>query len=395
MSAARTGEALTYCLNIHPAETWAEIRAALMGPVLRVRAGFAPDRPFPVGLRISARALEDLKKPEARAELGGLLQAERLTAVTVNGFPFGPFHGTRVKEEVYRPDWREVERLRYTAELAELMADIAPSGETVSLSTVPGCFRALAEGAEDGIADHYLQAAAHLHELERKTGVRIALAIEPEPACLLETIAETCAFFEKRLYSPAARLRFAKLTGLSTDEAGDALPCHLGLCYDVCHAAVEFEDPAASLQLLRDAGVPVHKLQLSAALRVPELNAETRRALGKFNEPTFLHQVVARRNGTLSRYTDLGPALSRGAEADGEEWRVHFHVPVFLRDLGAFESTRDFLAEILALHRAEPISKHLEVETYTWDVLPEELRRQSVDEAILRELRWVEEQLAG
>lgn len=395
MSAARAGEALTYCLNIHPAETWEEMRAALTGPVLRVRDGFAPDDPFPVGLRISARALDDLKTPEARAELAELLRAERLRAVTVNGFPYGQFHGTRVKEEVYRPDWREIERLRYTVDLAELMADIAPPGETVSLSTVPGCFRALADGAEDGIADHYLQAAAYLFGLEQKSGVRVALAIEPEPACLLETIKETCAFFRERLYSPSARLRFAKLTGLSSDDAGDVLPRHLGLCYDVCHAAVEFEDPAESLALLRDAGVPVHKLQLSAALRVPEVSPETRQALGKFDEPTYLHQVVARRNGALSRYTDLRPALSRGAEADGEEWRVHFHVPIFLKDLGAFESTRDFLAEILALHRAEPISNHLEVETYTWDVLPEELRRQSVDEAILRELRWVKEQLDG
>jgi sugar phosphate isomerase/epimerase len=395
VSAKRADEALTYCLNIHPAETWEEMRAALKGPVLRVRDGFAPDRPFPVGLRISARALHDLKEPEARAELRDLLQSERLEAVTVNGFPYGQFHGTRVKEEVYRPDWRETERLRYTADLAALMAEISPGGEPVSLSTVPGCFRSLAAAAEDQIADRFLQAAAYLVTLERETGVRVALAVEPEPACLLETIAETCAFFEERLYGPDARLRFSKLTGLSTSEAAEALPRHLGLCYDVCHAAVEFEDPAESIALLRKAGVPVHKLQLSAALRVPEVNAETRVALGKFNEPTYLHQVVSRRDGRLSRNVDLPEALARGADADGEEWRVHFHVPVFLKDLGAFESTRDFLAEILALHRAEPISTHLEVETYTWDVLPEDLRRQTVDEAILRELRWVEGELAG
>jgi hypothetical protein len=394
MTALRPGEALTYCLNIHPAETWEEMRAALCGPVLRVRDGFSPDRPFPIGLRISARALHDLKDPRARADLRELLNVERLEAITVNGFPYGRFHGTRVKEEVYRPDWRETERLRYTADLAALMAELVPPGTTVTLSTVPGCFRPLAEAAEEEIADRFLQAAAYLVALEQETGVRVALAIEPEPACLLETIAETCLFFEERLYSPDARKRFSTLTGLSTAQAADALPRHLGLCYDVCHAAVEFEDPAESVALLRSAGVPVHKLQLSAALRVPEGNRYTREALKAFDEPTYLHQVVSRKGGSLSRYNDLPEALARGADADGEEWRVHFHVPIFLKDLGAFESTRDFLAEILALHRAQSISEHLEVETYTWDVLPEELRRQSVDQAILRELHWVEDQLA-
>lgn len=386
---------LTYCLNVHPAESWAEVRAALLGPAREVARGLAGDDPFPVGLRLSARAVEDLKDPAARADLKAILAAERFEAVTVNGFPYGPFHGTRVKEEVYRPDWREPERLRYTCDLADLMAEIAPTGRMVSLSTVPGAFRPLGEGAEDAIADALLQAAAHCVALERRTGVHVALAIEPEPFCLLETVEETAAFFRERLLSEAAAVRLAGLAGLSAEEATRALPRHLGLCYDVCHAAVEFEEPRESLALLREAGVPVHKLQLSAALRVPRVDEAARAALARFEEPTYLHQVVMRGSDGLRRVRDLPEALARGAEADGEEWRVHFHVPVFLGDLGAFESTQGFLAEILALHRERPVSPHLEVETYTWDVLPPDLQGSGLTDAILGELRWVRQQLAA
>lgn len=385
---------LTYCLNIHPTETWEEVRAALLGPVLRVRDSAAANGVFPVGLRFSARALHDLREPEARQELKDILVRERLSAVTVNGFPYGRFHGTRVKEEVYRPDWREAERLSYTRELAELMAEIAPPGERVSLSTVPGCFRERSEGQEDLVADNYLKAVAHLVELEQRAGVTVALAIEPEPSCMLETIAETAAFFRERLLSASAAARLSALAGIDREAAREALPRHIGLCYDVCHAAVEFEDPAASLALLREAGVPVHKLQLSAALRIAVVTPEAREALKSYAEPTYLHQVVSRsRDGSLRRLPDLGEALARGAQSDGEEWRVHFHVPIFLKELGAFESTRDFLSDILELHRRAPISPHLEVETYTWDVLPEPLRALPMEEAILRELQWVRDRL--
>ena len=387
-------EELTYCINVHPTETWEELRAALTGPAARVKAAASPDEPFAIGLRISGTALASLRDPATRAALCALLDAEGFRAVTVNGFPYGRFHGARVKEDVYRPDWREEERLRYTCDLADLMAEIAPEGEVVSLSTVPGSFAPRAEGAEAEMADRMLRAAAHCVALHRRTGVVVALALEPEPFCFLETIEQSVEFFAHHLYSDGAAERLIALTGLAPEDARAALPRHLGLCYDVCHAAVEFEDPAASLAALREAGVPVHKLQLSAALRVPIVGPEARAALAAFDEPTYLHQVVARRDGRLRRLPDLGPALARGTEADGEEWRVHFHVPLFLRDLGAFESTQAYLAEILALHRAGPISPHLEVETYTWDVLPEPLREGPIEEAIARELLWVRERLA-
>lgn len=384
---------LTYCLNIHRTETWAETRDALEGPVRAVKQTVCPDATFAVGLRLSARALSELNDPHARETLKAILAREHFNPVTMNGFPYGPFHGAPVKEQVYQPDWRTEERLAYTTGLAELMADLAAPGSVVSLSTVPGSFRPQGTGAEADMADRFIRAAAHCAALRERTGVTVALAIEPEPCCFLETISETVAFFESRLFSAAARRRFSALSGLPDCDADDALRRHLGLCYDVCHAAVEFEDPAGSIAALRAAGIPVHKLQLSAALRA-QVDPAAREALAAYCEPTYLHQVLRRRgDGPVLAEVDLPDALAHGHQADGEEWRIHFHVPVFLADLGPFESTQDFLSEILALHREAPISPHLEVETYTWEVLPESLRGARVEEAVSRELRWVLERL--
>ena len=385
---------LTYCLNIHPAETWREVEAALAGPVAAVKRAVSPHRRFDVGLRLSARAVEALADPQQRRRLKDIFRENDYGVLTVNGFPYGPFHGTRVKEEVYQPDWRSPERLRYTNALADIMADLAAAGDVVSLSTVPGTFKPLGRSAERLMADHMLAAVAHCMSLERETGVTVALAVEPEPCCFLETVAESVAYFMQFLFSESALARLGELTGASRNEAAAALPRHLGLCYDVCHAAVEFEDPADSIAHLREAGIPVHKLQLSAALRIDGVTSAAREALRAFDEPTYLHQVVARGARGLSRMTDLPEALARGGEGDGEDWRIHFHVPIFADALDGFGTTQDVLIEILELHRRQPIAPHLEVETYTWDVLPEHLRRTPLEQAVARELSWVLDRLS-
>lgn len=386
--------ALTYCLNIHPTQSWEEARAALTGPARAVKAALSPDAPFAIGLRFSAETTAELSEPGKRAELKAILADGGFLPLTMNGFPYGPFHGARVKEEVYLPDWRAEERLAYTTALADLMAEINPEGAFLSLSTVPGAFRPNGEGAEAAMADMMLRAAAHLVKLEAETGRRVALALEPEPCCFLETIEESAAFFRAHLFSEAAAARLAALTGRGKAQAAELLPRHLGLCYDVCHAAVEFEDAAQSVALLREAGVPVHKLQLSSALRIPSGSPEARAALAAFDDGVYLHQLIARGPRGLRRFADLPEALAPGGAEDGEEWRVHFHVPVFLETLPAFGTTQAFLAEILALHRAAPISEHLEVETYTWSVLPPGLAAGSVDQAVARELTWVRDHLA-
>ena len=330
-------------------------------------------------------------------ELKGFLADHDLYVFTINGFPYGPFHGRPVKEQVYQPDWRQEARVTYSDRLADLLAELLPDDPTLhgSISTVPGTFKPLAEapGAVEHMARNLIRHAAHLVGIRERTGRTIALALEPEPCCFLETIDETVGFFEQHLFGATAVRQLCELTGLARGDAEDALRRHLGVCYDVCHAAVEFEDPAGSLRALQAAGIGVPKLQLSAALRIAAVGSETAPQLRPFDEPVYLHQVIARQDGRLTRYLDLPQALEALAQNRGAEWRVHFHVPIFLEQLQDFSTTQAFLGEILALHRRAPISSHLEVETYTWDVLPERYRQVDVASAIARELGWVVEQL--
>ena len=381
------------------AESWPEVRAALTEYLPEVRRQVAPDRSFGVGLRLAAQAAEALREPTAMAELKALLATTDCYVFTINGFPYGPFHGRPVKEAVYQPDWRHEARVAYSDLLADLLVELLPDDSALqgSISTVPGTFKPLAEepGAIEEMARNLIRHAAHLVQIERDRGRTIALALEPEPYCFLETIDETVRFFEQHLFGAAAVRQLIERTALGRGEAEAALRRHLGVCYDVCHAAVEFEDPAGNLEALRRAGIAIPKLQLSAALRIPEVGPGTAAQLRPFDEPVYLHQVVERRAGRLTRHLDLPQALARLGEAHGAEWRVHFHVPVFLDQLKDFATTQAFLRHILALHRREPISAHLEVETYTWDVLPAHYRQVDVASAIAREMAWVIEQLSA
>ncbi len=386
---------LTYCTNIHAADDWAGVLSGLERHLPEIKAAFSPDRPMGVGLRLSASAARSLEDPAAFAELGDLLDGGGYYVFTINGFPYGAFHGQRVKEEAYRPDWSDPARLAYSNALAGLLARLLPEGMDGSVSTVPGTFKPWAGGAVEAIADNLIRHAAHLVGLERTTGRTVVLALEPEPCCLLETIAEAIAFFEGHLFGNRAAARLADLAGLSAGAAADALRRHLGVCYDVCHAAVEFEDARESVASLGRAGIAIAKLQLSCALKVPRVGPATVGQLRPFDEPVYLHQVVERGDRGLVRYVDLFEAFDHAGEASGAEWRIHFHVPIFLAELTNFSTTQDFLREILALHRENPISGQLEVETYTWDVLPERYRNVGVSAAIARELAWARDRLVS
>lgn len=385
---------LTYCTNIHAGETLAEVRAGLARYLPPIKAAVSPEAPFGVGLRLGHAAAEGLRDPAALEALKGFLADGGYYVFTLNGFPYGPFHGRAVKENAYRPDWSEPERLAYTDHLADVLAALLPAGlEEGSVSTVPCTFKPWAQGRIEAIVEHLVRHVAHLVALRERTGKTVSLALEPEPHCYLETVEEAVAFFDEHLFSRAGVARLAALAGVSAAAAEAAMRRHIGLCYDVCHAAVEFEDPRASLARLRASGIRIGKLQLSSALRVAALDETSARHLAAFAEPVYLHQVVQKSNGALRRFADLPQALETAREARGAEWRVHFHVPVFLEQLQHFGTTQAFLAEILRLHREDPVSAHLEAETYTWDVLPEEYRKADLATAIARELDWVKAQL--
>ena len=394
---------LTYCTNIHRGETWPEVLAALERHLPAVKASFAPDRPFGVGLRLSAVAAEALREEAAFAQLRDLLSAHDLYVFTINGFPYGPFHGVRVKQEVYQPDWQHEERLVYTDHLADLLAALlpdepGPDGAQMdgSVSTVPGTFKPLSEtpGVAERMAENMIRHAAHLVLLRAQTGRTIALALEPEPCCLLETADEAIAFFESFLLRRSSIGRLSSLTGLDEPHAEAAIRRHLGICYDVCHGAVEFEAPVAAMRKLVSSGIAIPKIQLSTAMRIAVIDDDLARELARFDEGTYLHQVVVRNGGDVERFLDLGEAFRafRAGRARGE-WRVHCHVPIFLPDGPGLGSTQPDLKETLAAVKRTAMAPHLEVETYTWDVLPEHLQCGSKVSAIARELAFVQEQL--
>ena len=396
MRVGRHGIHLGYCTNIHPGESWDEIRTNVERHVLEVKRRIAPDRPFGVGLRLSAAAARTLREPATLAAFRGFLDDSGLYVFTINAFPYGPFHGRVVKEAVYRPDWLEPERLAFSDDVAHILAGLVSGDGVASVSTVPGCFRDRVASRNDvptlghGIALH----AATLWRLRERGRADIGIAIEPEPECVLETTAQAIRFLQEHVFGGAGARTFREATGLDAAGAEAALRHHVGLCVDACHAAVEFERPADIVASLAAAGVRVLKLQVSAGLRVTHPDRDDLEALRAFAETVYLHQVVIRRGTGLTRVPDLPQALAVADPTDpGDEWRVHFHVPLFCASLGRFASTQPFLIELLALQRRAPFTNHLEVETYTWDVLPAALRDQPVTAAIARELRWTIDQL--
>lgn len=289
-----------------------------------------------------------------------------LYVTTVNGFPYGTFHHAPIKESVYLPDWRLPERLEYTRKLAELLSLWLPEGMTGSISTVPVGFRSAITPEEfPQIQKHIREALDFLDHLKLTTGKHILLAMEPEPGCLLETIPDVVDLF-------------ARLDLTHSQRA------FLAVCFDCCHQALQYENPVSSLQLLADNDIRIGHVQVSSALRLPHPDISR---LQRFRESCYLHQAVGRRpDGQLVRYDDLDQAINCAPE-NIEEWRVHFHVPVFMARTGDCESTRFFLEEILPLF---PANIPLEVETYTWTVLPPDLRTGTVTESIIREIEWAE-----
>ena len=387
---------LGYCSNIHAGESWAEVYQNLNDHVPGIRNALNRPGDFGIGLRLSAAAVNDLSAPENMTEFKAFLNDKNCYVFTINGFPYGAFHGTRVKENVYLPDWQDTERLRYTNQLADVFAEFLPTTQNGSISTVPGAFkqRVTNRNSIESMAHNMVDHVAHLVRLEQRTGQCINLALEPEPCCFLETIDETVNFFRDCLFGQKSLLQLSNILGISQSEADTLLHKHLTVCLDICHAAVEFENAETCINALKQAGISIGKLQISSGLRLKNVTRQSAALLKPFNDSVYLHQVVERCNGQLKRFTDLPHALENLDDSSGHrEWRVHFHVPIFLEQLEEFSSTQFFIRDVLALHNQSPISEHLEVETYTWDVLPPAYRTDSVDTAIVRELEWVIEQL--
>jgi hypothetical protein len=389
---------LSYSTLVHPSDTWDEIWESLTTYAPAVKKRVSPDAPFGVSLRLSAASAKRLVgDPDERARLAEFLSGEGLYVYTVNAFPYGPFKGRRVMEHVYEPDWATEDRARYTSDVADVLADIAASGIAPTIQTAPLAFRPNVSGADyiQSFTQNLLRVVARLIDLERRTGRRVKVGLEPEPFCFLETTVETVAYFERHVYSAAGTSALALLTGLPVSEVQGLVRRHLGVVFDICHQSVEFEDIPDSLGLLVGAGIPIFKLQAAAALWVPEVTPETVAELEPFTDTIYLSQTTELRDGKLTRFLNLGDAIEAWRSRPGgiREWRTHFHVPVFLEDLGAFRTTRAGIEDALRVHAATPLSDHLEIETYTWDVLPAHLKTGDITGYVTREIEWVRDRL--
>jgi len=381
---------LAYCTNIHRGETWAETFAALKRNTLAVRQKVCPQQPFAIGLRLSNCAARELNDRAALLEFKRWLGQNQCYVFTINGFPYGQFHGARIKEQVYLPDWTTRERLDYTNLLFDLLSQLLPAGVEGSVSTVPCGFKELITTPEELkiIRDHLWKCVEHIARVSAQTGRKLHLGLEPEPLCVLETSGETAHFFDR----------------LRAEHRNDPrLAEHLGITYDTCHLAVEFEEPQHAIAALRQHGIKISKFHLSSALKVRP-TAEARAALAAFAEDIYLHQVVVRQaDGSRVIYRDLGDALEcepplEAASADSPtpgEWRVHFHIPLHSPPTALFENTSDHLLGVLDLLQANPgLCSHLEMETYTWEVLPPEMKSDDVVNQLVAEYQWTLARLA-
>jgi len=388
---------LTYSTLVHPGDTWEDMWASLQTYVPKVKARVCPRGPFGVSLRLSASSADTLaNSPAVRDKLKKFLNDNDMYLYTVNAFPYGPFKNRIVKEQVYEPDWRSEERTQYTINVADVLADLAVAGISPSIQSAPLGFKPRVTG-NDVVASytqHVLRVAAHLVALEARTGCTVTLALEPEPFCFLETTDETVDYFTKHLYSGAAAATLAKIAGIPISEAHIALRRHVGVVFDICHQAVEYENIAQSLQMLVDAGIPIFKLQEAAAMRIPQVTQKIVDTLTRYADTIYLTQTIEKKDGKLTRFLNLEDAFAAWKANPGpREWRTHFHVPVFLDSLGDFGTTRFAIEDALRFHKANPLSRQLEIETYTWDVLPDHLKTGDIVDYVTREIEWVRGQL--
>lgn len=389
---------LTYCTNIHPSTGWEQAFNILKDYAPKLKAALSPDAPFGVGMRISGVESITLCEGDHLDELKAYLDANGLYVFTINGFPYGPFHNQPVKENVHAPDWRDEERVAYTLRLVRILAALLPDDvESGGISTSPLSYKRwvdLNDRATWELLTHNIaRIAAEMVRVRQSTGKLLHLDIEPESDGVLENSREVVAFFRDWLLSYGAET-LASLLDIDAEQARQALLTHIQICFDTCHVAVAYEMPNDFLDAIGELGIQVGKIQVSSAVRVvlpPDVEARSaiREALQPFVESTYLHQVVQRNHDdSLRQYPDLPQALENLHDQQAAEWRIHFHVPIFIDSYGAFDSTQQGILDTFAALHQRNFTDQLEIETYTWDVLPQGLKR-DLFESIRREFEWV------
>lgn len=380
-----------YCTNVHAGPTYDQMLENLRTHALPVKRMVSPDEPMGVGLWLTDDAAKQIIEQDRAQELRDWLRIHGLLAYTFNGFPFGDFHQPVVKHLVYQPQWNDEARLKYTINLAAILAQLLPEGVNEGgISTLPIGWRKSVESdsnASFNAAMNLCKLADALTELEERTGKLIHVDLEPEPGCYLDTSDDVVEFFKEELLLVA------------TSEY--RVRRYLRICHDICHSAVMFEPQVVALKRYVDAGISVGKVQVSSAVVTPfnRLDDYERidalKQLRSFAEDRYLHQTVANVSGSTF-YSDLPKAIAEFAETPPPqvEWRTHFHVPLYLERFGLLETTQADVIECLTHVRELTDCKHFEAETYAWSVLPKELQEESLAHGIAKELQWLKDQAA-
>ena len=389
---------LTYCSNIHSGESWKEHFAQLQQHIPLIKERVSPGHSFGIGLRLSNIASLGLENQETLLSFTDWLKENDCYIFTMNGFPYGSFHDTIVKDKVHAPDWTSRDRVDYTIRLAEILSKLLPEKREGGISTSPLTYRhwhSLEEVDEvfKKTTSLLLEVVIQLINIKANTGKTIHIDIEPEPDGLLESGIEFINWYDDYLLPSGTKLLNERY-GWANEVSVNVLKEHVQLCYDICHFAVGYEDHEKMIALLNEKEIKVGKIQISAALKaaISPVAAERKSvidAFGQFNEATYLHQVIAlQKDRSLKKYPDLPEALLQADDPLTIEWRSHFHVPLFVENYGALQSTQQAIITVLNRHKQQPFTQHLEIETYTWDVLPKNLKLPMTD-SIIREMEWV------
>ncbi len=390
---------LCYCTNIHVGKNWEEDFLALKKYFPLIKEMVSPDEPMAIGLRVSNESSKALVDEFVMDEFKLWLAEVDGYIFTINGFPYGEFHNTEVKENVHTPDWTLNERKNYTVRLFKILSTLLPEGMEGGISTSPLSYRhwyltdKLLYNVVESATHKIVEIILYLIELSAVTGKILHLDIEPEPDGIIESGDEFIRWFEFTL-QPLAIPAIMEKFEVTYNIANSMVKEHLRICYDVCHFAVEFEDHSDVINKFLTKGIKIGKFQISSALKAflsPDIRERKKLAdvFSSFNDTTYLHQVVAHRlDDQFIRYRDLPYALLDYANPTVDEWRAHYHVPISENMDGMIQSTQDDIITILTLNEKHRLTQFYEVETYTWEVLPKELKI-PLEQSISNELLWV------
>lgn len=385
-----------YCGNVHPGRTVEEVKRNLTKYTLDIKSQVRPSQQMGIGLWLSATAAGELDSDDYLIEFRDWLADNGLLPFTLNGFPYGDFHQTVVKHDVYRPTWADTDRLDYTIRLAEILDVLLPEGVDGTISTLPLGWPADSQRTLEcthpfweTCAKNLRICAERLDEIAQSSGRNVFVCIEPEPGCILDSCEDVIGFFDQHL-----------MTGNPTTD--QIIRNHVGVCHDVCHSSVMFEDQSKAIREFAKSEIRIGKIQVSSAINIDfdsgtnEDRMDKKKQLASFVEPKYLHQTSVRIGGQVTFYEDLDQALENANDIPQGQWRVHFHVPIYSESLGLIGTTQSDIRKCIDSVRlsGQPLP-HFEVETYAWNVLPEHLKQDTLADGIAREIEWFDELMSS